>query len=62
MNKEWAKKGLNPVMYASKDSLSNFISGTELFEFVAKSNDITGNFEAAYNNTINTLLKITKAT
>jgi hypothetical protein len=59
MNKEWAiRKGLNPVMYASKDSLftANFISGIEsFFEFVAKSNDATGNFETAYNNTINTL-------
>jgi hypothetical protein len=45
-------------MYASKESLftSNFISGIEdLFKLVAKSNDTTGRFETAYNNTINTL-------
>jgi len=59
MTKEWAiKKGLNPVMYASKESLftSNFISGIEvLFKLVNESNDTTGQFEIAYNNTINTL-------
>jgi Putative abortive phage resistance protein AbiGi, antitoxin len=59
MTKEWAiRKGLNPVMYASKESLftANFISGIEdLFKLVAKSNDTTGRFETAYNNTINTL-------
>lgn len=59
MTKEWAiRKGLNPVMYASKESLftSNFISGIEdLFKLVNKYNDTTGRFEIAYNNTINTL-------
>ena len=59
MTKEWAiRNGLNPVMYASKESLftENFISGIEdLFRLVARSNDTTGTFERAYNNTINTL-------
>eukprot|EP01038_Epipyxis_sp_PR26KG_P018728 gene18728-26488_t len=59
MTKEWAiSNGLNPVMYASKESLftEKFISGIEdLFKLVAKSNDTTGIFEKAYNNTINTL-------
>lgn len=59
MTKEWAiRNGLNPVMYASKESLftENFISGIEdLFKLVANSNDTTGTFERAYNNTINTL-------
>jgi len=59
MTKDWAiKKGLNPVMYASKDSLftENFINGMEdLFKLVVNSNDTTGRFETAYNNTINTL-------
>ena len=49
---------LNPVMYASKESLftEKFISGIEdFFKLVEKSNDSTGRFETAYNNTINTL-------
>jgi hypothetical protein len=59
LTKEWAiNRGLNPVMYASKDSLftENFIYGiNDLFKLVAKSNDATGKFETAINNTINTL-------
>jgi len=59
MTKEWAvSKGLNPVMYANKGSLftENFISGIEdFFKLVANSNDTTGKYETAYNNTINTL-------
>jgi hypothetical protein len=57
--KEWAvRNGLNPVMYANKESLftENFINGIEeLFKLVKKSNDTTGRFEIAFNNTINTL-------
>ncbi|MCA0233813.1 MAG: hypothetical protein LCH91_25375 [Bacteroidetes bacterium] len=59
MTKSWAiSNGLNPVMYASKESLftGNFMSGLEgIFTLVAKTNDTTGKFETAYNNTINTL-------
>ena len=59
MTKEWAiNRGLNPVMYASKESLftENFIKGIEdFFFFFFNSNDTTGRFETAYNNTINTL-------
>ena len=59
MTKGWAiRKGLNPVMYASKESLltENFIDGIEdFFRLVEDSKDTTGRFEAAYNNTINTL-------
>ncbi|HQW95239.1 MAG: hypothetical protein IPO45_06270 [Saprospiraceae bacterium] len=59
MTKEWAiNRGLNPVMYASKESLftENFIKGIEdFFNLVVNSNDTTGRFETAYNNTINTL-------
>lgn len=57
MNKSWAiEKALNPVMYASKDSLftENFMNGIEdLFTLV--NDDTTGRYENAYNNTINTL-------
>ena len=45
-------------MYASKESLftENFIKGIEdFFNLVVNSNDTTGRFETAYNNTINTL-------
>jgi hypothetical protein len=59
MTKDWAiKKGLNPVMYASKESLftENFFSGIEdIFKLLIKSTDTTGRLESAYNNTINTL-------
>jgi len=59
MTKDWAiSKGLNPVMYASQSSLytENFMMGIEgFFKLVSNSNDTTGKYEAAYNNTINTL-------
>jgi hypothetical protein len=59
LTKEWAiNNGLNPVMYASQNSLftENFINGTEdFFKLVNKSNDTSGRFETAYNNTLNTL-------
>ncbi len=59
MTKDWAiNKGLNPVMYASDKSLftENFMKGIEdFFKLVSKTDDITGKYEAAYNNTINTL-------
>jgi hypothetical protein len=59
LTKEWAiDKGLNPVMYASHNSLftENFMSGIEVFfKLVTNSNDTTGKYETAYNNTINTL-------
>jgi hypothetical protein len=59
LTKEWAMaNGLNPVMYASQNSLftENFMNGIEdFFKLVNKSNDNTGKYETAYNNTINTL-------
>jgi hypothetical protein len=59
LTKEWAiRNGLNPVMYASKESLftENFLDGTDdLFKLVAKSKNPTGTYERAFNNTINTL-------
>jgi len=59
MTKEWAIiNGLNPVMYASRESLftENFMNGIDdIFNLVTKSSDTTGRFETAYNNTINTL-------
>lgn len=59
MTKDWAiNKGLNPVMYASKDSLftENFFNGIEdFFNLVVDSDDTSGRFETAYNNTINAL-------
>lgn len=59
LTKEWAmNNGLNPVMYASQNSLftENFMSGVEdFFKLVNHSNDTTGKYETAYNNTINTL-------
>jgi hypothetical protein len=59
MTKTWAiRNGLNPVMYASKDSLftENFMNAIEdIFRLVNKTNDTTGRYETAYNNTINTL-------
>lgn len=59
MTKEWAiNKGLNPVMYASRESLftENFLIGIEdIFSLVINSDDTTGRFENAYNSTINTL-------
>ena len=59
LTKEWAvKQGLNPVMYASQESLftENFMNGLQnFFELIKKSNDTSGKFENAYNNTLNTL-------
>jgi hypothetical protein len=59
LTKEWAiSNGLNPVMYASHNSLftENFIKGIEdFFELVNNSDDVTGRYENAYNNTLNTL-------
>jgi hypothetical protein len=59
MTKEWAiAVGLNPVMYASQESLftENFMKGLEgFFKLVMTSDDTTGRYEAAYNNTLNTL-------
>lgn len=59
MTKDWAiNKGLNPVMYASDNSLftENFMRGIEdFFKLVNKTDDISGKYEIAYNNTINTL-------
>lgn len=59
MQKQWAiKRGLNPVMYASKESLftENFMHGIEdFFRLVNNSSDTSGRYETAYNNTINTL-------
>ena len=59
LTKEWAiSNGLNPVMYASPKSLftENFIKGIEdFFNIVCNANDATGCYEAAYNNTLNTL-------
>jgi len=59
LTKSWAiEKGLNPVMYASEQSLftANFIDGIEkFFEIVNELNDINGNYATAYNNTLNTL-------
>ena len=59
LTKDWAiKNGLNPVMYASKDSLftENFMKGMEdFFKLVMNSTDTSGKYETAYNNTINTL-------
>jgi len=59
LTKDWAiKNGLNPVMYASKDSLfiENFMKAIEdFFKMVIDSTDTSGKYETAYNNTINTL-------
>lgn len=59
LTKDWAiKNGLNPVMYASKDSFftENFMKGIEdFFKIVVDSTDTSGKYETAYNNTINTL-------
>lgn len=59
LTKEWAiKNGLNPVMYASQESLftENFIDAIEdFFSLVNESDDTTGRYETAYNNTLNTL-------
>ena len=59
MTKDWAvNKGLNPVMYASEKSLftENFMKGIEdFFKLVNNTDDTTGKYETAYNNTINTL-------
>lgn len=59
LTKDWAiRNGLNPVMYASQNSLftENFIQATEdLFNIVSQSGDTTGRYETAYNNTLNTL-------
>jgi hypothetical protein len=59
LTKDWAiKNGLNPVMYASKESLytENFMKGIEeFFKIVMDSTDTSDKYETAYNNTINTL-------
>lgn len=59
LTKDWAiSNGLNPVMYASQDSLftENFMNGLEdFFKLVSNSSDSTGRYEIAYKNTINTL-------
>tara|TARA_R110002020_G_scaffold409643_1_gene619332 strand:- start:695 stop:1447 length:753 start_codon:yes stop_codon:yes gene_type:complete len=59
LTKKWAiDNGLNPVMYASQDSLftENFMNGIEdFFKLVNNSADTSGRYEIAYNNTINTL-------
>ena len=59
LTKEWAiENGLNPVMYASQNSLftENFIQATEdFFNLISQSNDSSGRYESAYNNTLNTL-------
>lgn len=59
LKKEWAiNKGLNPVMYASRKSLftENFISALEdIFNLFDQTVDSGGQFETAYNNTLNTL-------
>ena len=59
MAKDWAiDKGLNPVMYASKNSLftENFMKGIEdFFRLISLFVDTTSRYETAYNNTINTL-------
>lgn len=59
LTKEWAiSNGLNPVMYASKNSLftENFIVGIEvLFNIINTLTDKSGSYEYAYNNTLNTL-------
>lgn len=59
LTKEWAvARGLNPVMYAIRESLftENFIDGIEdFFRLVSQSADTTGQYEEAYNNTLNTL-------
>ena len=59
LTKKWAiESGLNPVMYASQQShfTANFIEGIEkFFQLVNESNDSSGNYETAYNNTLNTL-------
>ena len=59
LTKDWAiNKGLNPVMYASQNShfTQNFMEGIEAyFQLITESNDTTGRFEIAYNNTLNTL-------
>ena len=59
LTKDWAiNQGLNPVMYASQYSLftENFIRATEdFFKLVNQTNDTSGRYETAYNNTLNTL-------
>lgn len=59
LKKEWAiNQGLNPVMYASQDSLftENFLNATDsFFKLVNQTSDSSGKFETAYNNTLNTL-------
>jgi hypothetical protein len=59
LTKDWAIiNGLNPVMYASQNSLftENFINGiADFFRLVSSSSDTSGRYETAYNNTINTL-------
>ena len=59
LTKTWAiESGLNPVMYASQQSLftANFLAGIEsLFEILKESDDVNGDFTTAYRNTINTL-------
>jgi hypothetical protein len=59
LTKDWAiSNGLNPVMYASQNSLftENFMHGIEdFFKLVNNSPDTSGRYEAAYNITLNTL-------
>ncbi|WP_157358281.1 abortive infection system antitoxin AbiGi family protein [Winogradskyella sp. J14-2] len=59
LTKKWAiESGLNPVMYASDQSLftANFIDGIEkFFQLVNNTADSSGRNETAYNNTLNTL-------
>ena len=59
LTKDWAiNNGLNPVMYASQQSLftENFINATEdFFKLVNQTADTSGRFETAYNNTLNSL-------
>lgn len=59
LKKSWAiSMGLNPVMYASQESLftANFLNAIEnLFEILRETTDKDGNFTTAYRNTINTL-------
>lgn len=59
LTKEWAiSNGLNPVMYANKESFftENFIDGLDaFFEIIMRTTDTSGNYENTYNNIINTL-------
>ncbi len=58
MTKDWAiKSRLNPVIYASRNSFftENLMTGIDiLFQLVDASDDVSGSYQIAYNNIIDT--------